>query len=597
MSESDESELTLQDFHNCDWQQVLADAGNLACVTYAERFRAYKEEARAANNHRAHRVFELVERVCTFGFEPSNFTDPFPPMMTKGAARTAMPDDVAETELDVLGQVAPEIKEADLRARVADLIWLRKRDYRYAELAITSYLESASVLESGPVFQFAVQRLERALRLAAMLNNAPLLATVTQHIEGVIQRQRVKESLRCAHLMRLLTEFQAGGPAAQAALTKQAAQEVAAANDFEAARSLWILTADWFRQAKDDAERKAALVAAAETYVSQAQRFERGNPPNYSLICHFLSMAIDAYKKMGGQKARVAELHQRLQTFQPHTIEEMKVTASEPMQIDVNPAIELVRGKPLYEALKVLAASYRPISVDSLRQAVERDAKAAPLLHSLPAVLVSNTGKVIGRRPSMLSNDPKESEQAARAWMFQQASYIRVALVQGHVAPAIRQILQEHQVRLLDWDPIVRDNFFIPAGREQIFARGLHAGLSGDLLVAAHLLIPQLENSFRTILNRYGVLTSKIDNGIEREMYLQELLPMPEFKRIFTEDLAFELRGLLVEQISSNLRHGLSHGLFDHEVFYSTEVLYLWWVVLWLCFVQALQASSTERGG
>src|SRR5579875_2389178 len=275
-----EPELTLEDFHNCDWQQAIADAGKRECVAYAEGFRAHKEKAGAANNQRAQRVFEMMERVCSFGFEPSDINDPFPPMVTMGSARTATPDDVAETELDVLGQVAQEIKEADLRARVADLIWLRKRDYRYAELAITSYLESASVLESGPVFQFAVQRLERALRLAAMLNNAPLLATVTQHIEGVIQRQRVKESLRCAHLMRLLTEFQAGGPAAQAALTKQAAQEVAAANDFEAARSLWILTADWFRQAKDDAERKAALVAAAETYVSQAQRFERGNPPN-----------------------------------------------------------------------------------------------------------------------------------------------------------------------------------------------------------------------------------------------------------------------------------------------------------------------------
>jgi hypothetical protein len=535
--------------------------------------------------------------VCSFGFEPSNFTDPFPPMMTMGAVRTATPDDVHENELDVLGQLAPEIENADLRARVADLIWLRKRDYRCAEVAITSYLESASILEAGPVFQFAVQRIERALRLAVMLNNAPLFANVTQHIEGVIKRQQVRESLRCAHLMGLLMEFQAGDPAAQAACTTQAAEEAAAANDFEAARSLWTLTADWFRQAKDEANRKAALVAAAESYVSQAELFAKGTPPNYNLISHFLNMAIDAYKRIGGHKARVDELHRRLQAFQPHTMEQMKLVASEPMRIDIGPAIEMVRGKSLNEALKALAASYRPISVDSLRQTVERDAKAAPLQHSLPAMTLSNTGKVIGRRPSMLSKDPKESEEAVRASMFQQASYTRVARVQGHVAPAVRHILQEHRVRLLDWDPIVRDNFFIPAGREQIFARGLHAGLTGDLLVAAHLLIPQLENSIRTILNRHGVLTSKIDNGIEREMYLQELLPMPEFKRIFTEDLAFELRGLLVEQISSNLRHGLSHGLFDHDVFYSTEVLYFWWVVLWLCFVQTLQASSTERGG
>jgi hypothetical protein len=180
--------------------------------------------------------------------------------------------------------------------------------------------------------------------------------------------------------------------------------------------------------------------------------------------------------------------------------------------------------------------------------------------------------------------------------MLQQALLIRVTRTNGHVAPAVRQILLEHSIRLSDWEPIVRDNFFIPVGREQIFARGLHAGLTGDLLVASHLLIPQLENSFRAILASRGVLTSKLDQGIEREMYLHELLPMPEFKAVFGEDLTFELRGLLVEQTSSNLRHGLSHALFDHDVFYSTEVLYLWWLILWLCFVQALQASSPDDG-
>ncbi len=195
----------------------------------------------------------------------------------------------------------------------------------------------------------------------------------------------------------------------------------------------------------------------------------------------------------------------------------------------------------------------------------------------------------------MLSDDPKEKEEAIRGWMLRQAHFIRVTRTQGHIAPAVRQILLEHPVKLSDWEQIVGDNFFVPVGRERIFARGLHAGLTGDLLVASHLLIPQLENSFRTVLRGHGILTSKIDRGVEREMYLHELLPMADFKQIFGDDLAFELRGLLVEQTSSNLRHGLSHGLFDHDVFYSTEVLYLWWVILWLCFVQELQTSPQDK--
>ncbi len=194
----------------------------------------------------------------------------------------------------------------------------------------------------------------------------------------------------------------------------------------------------------------------------------------------------------------------------------------------------------------------------------------------------------------MLSADTKEREEATQDWMFQQAHHIRAARTMGHMVPAVRQIAQEHYVRESDFERIVRGNFFVPTGREQILVRGLHAGLTGDLLVASHLLIPQLENSFRSVLDKNGVITSKIDSGVEREMYIQELLHLSDFLKIFGEDLAFELRGLMVEQVSSNLRHGLSHGLLDYDVFDSSEVLYLWWVVLWLCFVQELQASTSS---
>jgi hypothetical protein len=581
------------DFRECGWQEAIAAASNKECVNYSESFRLKAAQAARTGSGRARRVFQLLQDICSFGFEPREIADPFPPLMRMGAARSATADDVQSNDLDMLQALAPEIDDPELRARAADLVWHRKRDHRCAELAISSYLESASILETGPVFQFSVQRIERALRLAAMLRNQSLFEKVTRHIEAVIQRQQVKESLRCAHLMRLLMEFRAGDATAQADRTKTAAEQAAATNEFDAARALWTLTAEWLGQAKDEANRKAALAAAAETHVSQADLFEAGTPPNYGLICHHLNMAIDAYKRIGGHKARIDELHSRLQAAQPHTMGGMRRVMSAPIEIDAERAIALVTGKSLFDALRLLAASYRPIPLASLRATVERDAKATPLLHSIPAVTVSETGKVIGRRPSMLSDDPKKKEEAIRGWMLQQAHFIRATRTQGHVAAAVQQIMLEHPARLSDWEAIVRDNFFVPAGREQIFARGLHAGLTGDLLVASHLLIPQLENSFRAILRGHGVLTSKIDNGVEREMYLHELLPMEDFKRIFGEDLTFELRGILVEQSSSNLRHGLSHALFDQEVFYSTEVLYLWWIVLWLCFVQVLQTSPS----
>jgi hypothetical protein len=118
---------------------------------------------------------------------------------------------------------------------------------------------------------------------------------------------------------------------------------------------------------------------------------------------------------------------------------------------------------------------------------------------------------------------------------------------------------------------------------KKFFARGLHAGLIGDFVVAAHLLIPQIENSCRQILASHGVTVSTIDqDSTERELYIHELLQKPEFKEFFGENLTFDLRGLLVEQQSSNLRHGMAHGLFDYGAFQSPPSVYLWWLVLHL---------------
>ncbi len=50
---------------------------------------------------------------------------------------------------------------------------------------------------------------------------------------------------------------------------------------------------------------------------------------------------------------------------------------------------------------------------------------------------------------------------------------------------------------------------------------------------------------------------------------------MPEFKKVFGDDLTFDLRGLLVEQQSSNLRHGMAHGLYDYAAFQSPPSIYL----------------------
>ena len=75
------------------------------------------------------------------------------------------------------------------------------------------------------------------------------------------------------------------------------------------------------------------------------------------------------------------------------------------------------------------------------------------------------------------------------------------------------------------------------------------------------------------------------DQGIQDERPLNDILYCSEVEEIFGEDVAFDLRGLLVERYGSNLRNRVAHGLMSFDGFYSIETAYFWWITLRLCCI------------
>ena len=179
--------------------------------------------------------------------------------------------------------------------------------------------------------------------------------------------------------------------------------------------------------------------------------------------------------------------------------------------------------------------------------------------------------------------------------MFGLAQNYQAVNAQGVIEPARRQILKEHNVTLGDLDEISRHNPFVPEGRERFFSEGLLAGFTGNYVVATHLLIPQLENSIRCVLNAHGVTTSGLDDqGVQEEYDLNKLVHLPKFKIIFSENLGFDLRGLLVERAGSNLRNRFAHGLMNYDEFSTYKTIYLWWLTLRLCVLGLRLAQNSQ---
>ncbi len=50
---------------------------------------------------------------------------------------------------------------------------------------------------------------------------------------------------------------------------------------------------------------------------------------------------------------------------------------------------------------------------------------------------------------------------------------------------------------------------------------------------------------------------------------------MPELEEIFGPDIAFDLRGILIERFGDNMRNEFAHGLMPEGAFYQPTADYL----------------------
>src|SRR5436305_11791656 len=108
----------------------------------------------------------------------------------------------------------------------------------------------------------------------------------------------------------------------------------------------------------------------------------------------------------------------------------------------------------------------------------------------------------------------------------------------------------------------------------------------GDFLSASHILIQQIENSLRYILHKAGAVTSSLTSeGTQESFNLNKLLYLPAAKQLFGLDAIYDMRGLLVEKVGSNLRNDMAHGLLSDGNFFASDVVYLWWITLRMCLL------------
>jgi hypothetical protein len=606
-TEEKQPPITAEDIRNFDFETILSKPANSplgrqkdsTCLNYEHHFVDEATIATEANDDKRKLICELFATLCSFQLTLDG-NEPYKPKWIFDGKRSLIPSDLQPAYRKLLADVVTDLQDDELKARTADVLWvLREGNYQIASLAIDAYLASATRLEDPDHWFEGATRIERALQLASQLGrNGNNYKKTIDYIETLLKKLNGEDPMWLSHrLMSLLLGNGEGDPNTYIPLTTQIAERAEKAHDWRRAREYWELLATWYTKQQNDTEIYNAKLKAAETYIRQADDHINQEKPVYRSASYELRYAVEALRRIRAPQEYIQQTHSRLLEYQQKDDDFKKVSFSMDIKHHVDAVTNAVKDKTLRESILTLAEILTSPSVDELREYILELQKQNPLSFWISAQQLNADGRVTAQRPGIDLEDEDSQEQTIRAEMYKYAGILHQDVVaQGYIIPAIRQISIEHHIRFRDLYEFVSDNPFVPPQYEEIFLRGLYFGFQGDFLPAIHMLVPQIENSIRYLLQQRGVVTSKLDSqGIQDEYDLGRLLYMPEVEQIFGKDLLFDLQGLLINRFGSNLRNMLAHGMLNSYGATSLRAVYAWGIVLRLCCYPVLIKEQPDE--
>jgi hypothetical protein len=597
----------VENFDSLPLETPLEGLKTLVCEYYTTAFGGAAKAAEDAGDIQLAAVYRFLNVLSSFYLAFGDPAKPYRPMWIMEDKRSLMPSDLLPSDYGAIKELAKLVKDSSLRARIYDVLWLEEHNHLDCREAAKSYLDSALALDTEENWTFAVTQFNRGLSLASKLGRKQEgFQRIAAALIAAIERDKdTEEGFRTCQLLQLASEFGCGEFSELAAIADRIGNRASDNGEHRRARKYWRLTADFRRFDKDKAGAAEATLRSAETYVAEAIERATGKMASYLAAASILKKGVESLRQAKASPERIQELRVLLAEYQKKSLSEMTTfeTGMDLTEMAAS-AQKFVKGRTLFDALHIFSLGYNLTDVAELRAQVIKNANEFPMQHLFGSGMLDDEGRSVIERPGLFNLEGPQAEKELEAEMLSFAAKgawrVRVT---GFIHPARLQIFNEHRLDLRDLAFLVRSNPFVPPGHEGIFLRGIHAGFHGDFLVAAHLLVPQIENSIRFVLSLNGVdVSNLLADGTQPLKILGPLFDVPETKEIFGESLWFELRGLLIEKSGYDFRNQLAHGFTTEAECYGDAAVNLWWLILRLCLIPVLQrleggASGTPESG
>ena len=422
------------------------------------------------------KILWLLADACSMRIKPSDMNEPFINFLTMDSTgnRSALADDFQVEDVAFFAKIANKITTPKLRARIADIVWVIKRDHKLALLAIDSYVQIS--LDVVNWQNDGKECWERAIQLCLMLNKQEYLKSIENKLVTALLNTTHDDGFWAYWIADLLLKHKQGREQ-QTDIAKKL-EDLALDLYLDKSKNYFQMASEWYKQSENLDKSIDMIARLAEEWVVE------GDTRDNLTRIHSYEKAIQTYRKIPKQfrishdvANSLLELHKKLTLAGKNSQQEMKCISSDSIDITgfIQKSKKIVSGKNVSDALLTLANIYH-VQVTEIKKIAKENQEIYIGNILFPRTFISSDGRVIAKESNM--NDDE------KIWinMVQNYSMELGLVVQANILPALSTIRQEHRLREIDFYSITSQSPIVPTGRERLIAKALYAGYDNDFI-------------------------------------------------------------------------------------------------------------------
>lgn len=316
-----------------------------------------------------------------------------------------------------------------------------------------------------------------------------------------------------------------------------------------------------------------------------------------SAKAHWTKLAIGEYRSIKGMAEEIVKLKAELQIFEEESLDDL---AEFSIPLDLSDIRKLTREK--FENLEVHEMLFRLALIDKPPQKVALHKSCLSrrdryFFSSMAGkTFADSQGKIIANSPSAPLGAPPSETWFDHESLVDVSFHYHVAS-EGNIRAACQVMCLHQQIDERHLIPVVSQSAFVPYGHELVFALGFARLIQGDMVSAAYLLIPQLENSLRFILANDGSNTAKLNIDLTQEDQSLSQLYSNQKKALEARlgvDITYMLHLLFNLKGGPMLRHEMAHGKLSASDCYNPSCFYACWLMYHITCLPLLNRWSSH---